>query len=169
MKFYAIFFLNLKDNKLIFCNFCESESIEELKNAAIDYVRQKQGDQQAEITFQDQKKIEYIKNNDNLKEGLYLLPEKDYINLYEKEKCKLSGYIYDSYYTKITKVGQFFLTSLYIELKQYCKCECQKKLVNYKNIRKTNYPFIEELKKLLENGKHNNFGLRPLHVSKKNI
>lgn len=159
MKYYMVYLLNYKENDSVTLKdsySAECDAKNSLERNAIEYIKELQGKQQADICKQDKPPREILKDV-TLKEGMYIVKEVDTIVLYEKITVVVPGTVWNSNSLKINKVGKFYVTEFNFDDSIF-RCTCMlSKPSTVKYTKPTiSLSFVDELKNL--NG---NFGLKP--------
>ena len=152
MKFYCIYYYNILSHqfklKKLYNNIVKAQ--EDLKNIALDYVRDEQGNQQALIAFQDGKDINDIANDAELKAGFYLRIENDVVSLYEKTKIVNTGFLWNSEIFFMQKLAIFNVSDLDLEIKNSCNCSAEISIDKCNHsYDQTNSSFVKELQNLM--------------------
>src|SRR3972149_7695119 len=113
MRYYLIYFLDYKKNDLVNIKdvyITKEDAINNLERIAIEYVKELQGKQQADICKQDTTPEQLLADK-AMKEGLYIRKTDDYIVLYSKTTIIIPGTIWgNSNKLQVQKVGQFNIT-----------------------------------------------------------
>ena len=156
MRYYIVYFLNLQTLKPIFYKYYDDEKIalSKIDSIALEYVKNEQGKQQADIAIQPTKSVIEIQNDTTLKEGLYLKKEGDIMIVYEKTKVALTGYIYSSYEIRMNKIGKFDVTDIDLDIPQNCTIKTKQVSPCERNC-----TYMDELKLRLQQS-DNKFGLK---------
>ena len=158
MKYYIIYFIDHKncDNVIIKELYRSKEdAVLNVEKVAIEYIRNLQGKQQADICKQ-QKSPQDILNDVNLKEGFYILVDNSVVTLYEKISGVIPGKIWNSYELQINKIGLFNYTEYNFDdllFRSICTCSMgiNKRKIN--QLPKSTFKrltFVDELKDKME-------------------
>ncbi len=155
MRYHVVYFLNFQSQKPSFYKYYDDEKKAQsmLDSIALEYVKNEQGKQQADIAFQPTKTVAEIQSDSTLKEGLYLKVENQTVVVYEKINVKLPGYLYSSYETKMNKLGKFDVTDIDLDIPKDCTISVKVPRID------RSYTYIDELKQRLSQV-HNKFGLK---------
>lgn len=159
MKYYIIYFINYKNRDNV--NIKElyrskEDAILNVEKVAIEYIRNLQGKQQADICKQ-QKSPQDILNDINLKEGFYVLVDNYVVTLYEKISAVVPGKLWNSYELQINKIGLFDYTEYNFDdllFRSTCTCSIgiNKRKINH--LPENNFKqltFVDELKDKIKN------------------
>ena len=161
MKYYLIYFLNYKDNDAITLKDsyqCRDDALKNVERNAIEYIKELQGKQQADICKQE-KTPEKILSDTSLKERLYIRKENECIILYEKLTVVIPGTVWNSSSLKIKKIGKFYITEYNFDDSIFrCTCMLTQKSVPKFVKPETKLSFVDELVNL--GGK---FNLKPVN------
>ncbi|ARF10082.1 hypothetical protein Indivirus_12_10 [Indivirus ILV1] len=164
MKYYLVYLLNYKefDSVVLKDMYRErDDAIKSLERNAINYIKELQGKQQADICKQD-KAVEEILADSKLKEGLYIIKDGDAVILYEKTTVVKVGNLWNSRSLKMIKAGKFYITEYNFDESLF---QCNRIVSQISSVKfdkpKSELSFIDELKSL--NGK---FNLKPIKNSK---
>ena len=160
MKYYLVYLLNYKENDSVTLKDsyqAEIDATNSLERIAIEYIKELQGKQQADICKQEKLPKEILKDQ-TLKEGLYIIKEGDAVILYEKVTVVAEGTLWNSNSLKVNKVGKFYVTEFNFDDSVFrCSCMLSRPSTTIKYTKPTiNLSFVDELKKL-----DGNFGLKP--------
>ena len=171
MKYYNIFFLNpTNPTKITYKGTFHEEHDAKfsLPFIALDYVKSEQGSQQADRAYQNDKSLDEIIKNKDLKEGFYLKEDGDVVNLYEKKNIVIPGTIYNSYEIIVDKIGIFGISDLEVDDIHCPACTC---FTSMPHVDKITTPHVSDMIKMLPqpviddlikvHGKEK-FGLRPV-------
>lgn len=127
MKYFLVYFLDYKNQEEVSIKqqYKTKEDAENsLEQVAVDFIKELQGRQQAEICKQYEKSVENIQNDSKLGKGLYIKKENKNITLYEKEEVSMSGYLYGLYNTTaVNKLGSYGVTEVNLDVSEF-KCSC---------------------------------------------
>lgn len=113
MKLSIIYFINVEHPEEVilkgkYNNI--SDAMRDMNNMALDYVKSIDGERQVNIALQTCSPDE-IKNNCELRDGLYLIRDGTVCNVFEK-KSTLQGFFWPSYVPSIRRVALFSVTEL---------------------------------------------------------
>lgn len=114
MKYYIICFLDYTKDDLIQVKnlyHTKEDAINNTERVAIEYIKEMQGKQQADICKQE-KTIDEILNNNKLKEGMYIIKSNNNVILYEKVNITLPGRLWSSLQMEMNKIGLFTVSDL---------------------------------------------------------
>lgn len=164
MRYYIIYFLDYKKNNAISIKdmyLAKEDAYNNLERVAIDYIRDLQGKQQAEICKQD-KTPEQLLVDKTIKEGMYIKKQDELITVYEKITIVLPGRIWNSNDLQVNKIGQISVTEYNFDDIMF-KCDCNFKIerkqsievpliLNNKTTIRPAYNYLDELKMKLESG-----------------
>ena len=164
MKYYLIYLLNYKESDSVILKdsyIDRGDALNSLERNAIEYIKELQGKQQADICKQEKTCADILADT-NLKEGLYFRKDGESIILYEKITIVKPGTIWNSSSLKLNKVGKFYITEYNFDDSIF-RCNC---MLTQKSVPRTVKPeaslsFIDELKNM--NGK---FNLKPTKNSR---
>jgi hypothetical protein len=110
MKYYFICLQGTSDNITIVDKYpTKEDAINNLEKQAIDYVKEMQGKQQANICQQN-KSLDKIAADQSLKEGLYIITSGEVVQLYQKTNTTIPGTLWNSKIMKMDKIGTFSIT-----------------------------------------------------------
>lgn len=164
MRYYIIYFLDYKKNHTITIKdmfLAKEDAYNNLEHVAIDYIKELQGKQQAEICKQD-KTPEQLLADKTIKEGMYIKKQDEMIIMYEKITVVLPGRIWNSNDLQVNKIGQFSVTEYNFDDILF-KCNCNIKIerkqsievplvINNKTTIRPAYNYLDELKQKLNSG-----------------
>lgn len=164
MRYYIIYFLDYKKNNAIIIKdmyLSKEDAYNNLERVAIDYIKDLQGKQQAEICKQD-KTPDQLLVDTTIKEGLYIKKQDEMITLYEKKTIVLPGRIWNTNDLQVNKIGQISVTEYNFDDIMF-KCGCNFKIerkqsievpviLNNKTTIRPAYNYLDELKNKLESG-----------------
>lgn len=168
MRFGIICFLDHKKNdSIIIKNMYKTkeDAFNNLERVAIEYIKELQGKQQAEVCKQD-KTPEKLLADVSIKEGMYIKKVEEHILLYEKTTVIIPGKIWNSNSLQVNKIGQFSVTEYNFDDVLF-KCDCllekrgTEKITINRNALDKHYNFLDELKTKMEFGILSN--LRPVN------
>lgn len=160
LKVVCFFDYDKKKIDLIQTYEIEDLAIQNIEKHALEYIKNQQGIQQSNIALQKNKKENDIIEDDNFKEGYYLLSFENGLKLFEKKKLVSKGYFYTNFDYKIELIGLFMISTLNLDSQQEEEIaidESNNNLVKETKIMKLH--FLEELNKRLTKS-INNFGLK---------
>ena len=172
MRYHLIYFIDYKKNDVVSIKDQYSDKNDANKNIeriAIEYVKEMQGKQQAEICKQD-KTPEQIQLDATLKEGMYIKKSDDSIILYEKITVVQPGFVFNSNIMKVNKIGLFGLNEYNFDESMITRCSCSSQRkpipINKKSTHGGNQALVDELRKLIGDTK-GKFKLKPVNNHKK--
>jgi len=148
MRYYIIYFLDYKKNNVITIKemyLAKEDAYNNLERVAIDYIRDLQGKQQAEICKQD-KTPEQLLVDKTIKEGIYFKKQDEQITIYEKITIVLPGRVWNSNDLKVNKIGQFNVTEYNIGDIEQLKVTILEKDKEIQQLKERNFDDIEQLK-----------------------
>lgn len=118
MKYYLIYFLDYKKNDSITIKenhyLTKEDATNNVERIALEYVKEMQGKQQADICKQT-KSLDEICNSIDIKNGMYIFKSNDNVILYEKTNLILEGKIWNSQTSVMDKLGMFSVTDIEID------------------------------------------------------
>jgi hypothetical protein len=141
MKYFEVHFIDFNDYQVHIkqCFTNQNEAIINLENIAVEYIRELQGKQQADICKQYDTPIEKLSELDK---GLYLHKDGNNIYLYEKKEQHMSGIFSYYHVPKVEKIGLFGIAEFEIETVQNVSVK--------KMQHKEQHNFISELNSVLK-------------------
>lgn len=155
MKYYLVYLLNYKDNDAVILKDSyvgKEDAMKSLERHAVEYIKELQGKQQADICKQEKTSQEILLDI-NLKEGMYYRNEDSVIILYEKCVIIEPGTVWGVKKNKIIKkIGKFYITEYNFDDSIFrCTCMLEKRDTAPKFKRpEITLSFIDELKQLSE-------------------
>lgn len=162
MKYYLVYLLNYKENDTVTLKDsyqAKEDALKSLERNAVEYIKELQGKQQADVCKQEKTPKEILKDV-TLKEGMYYIVEGDAVILYEKVTVIQPGTIWGNSSTlKINKIGKFYITEYNFDDSIFrCTCMLTKANTTTPKYSKPSISlsFIDELK-----NKNGDFGLKP--------
>jgi hypothetical protein len=157
MKYFSIYFLNQKSHDQVEIKdtyLSKDDAINNIERVALDYIVEFNGKQQLEISKQYDRTTDQISSDQSLRPGLYLLKdnkENSSIILYEKINKLVPGTIWNSYETKMEKLGKFYYMLINLDnFQTQCTCNIPKNLDKKEPKNSQAYPYIDELLLALE-------------------
>lgn len=165
MKYYLVYLLNYKDGDTVILKDSyqdRDDALKSLERTGVEYIKELQGKQQAEICKQD-KTVDEILADTKLKEGMYLRKEDTSIILYEKITVFIAGALWGkSKSLQVNKIGKFFITEYNFDDSIFrCTCMTQRASVPKFVRPEATLSFVDELKSLVEKN-DGKFNLRPV-------
>lgn len=172
MKYFVIYYINFTNFKVKLENSYSSqeEANENLLSTSLNFIKEEQGKQQADIALQNDKSEADLLSG-NFREGMYIKSnissEKitDFtVNVYNKIKEIVSGTFYNSWEMKLNKIGMFGVSEVELNipspLPPVLPSGIIKPAIPIRRVNVNNC-YIDELKAKLKN---ENFGLK--HIEK---
>ena len=141
MKYFQVHFIDLHNYQVQIkqCFTNRDEAMANLENIAVDYIKELQGKQQADICKQYETPIEKLAELDK---GLYLHKDGNNLIMYEKNEQVTSGLFSYYHVPKVEKIGLFGIAEFEIETTQN---------ISVKKINHTEkHGFISELNSVLK-------------------
>lgn len=169
MKYFVIYYIDFTNFKVKLKNSyaTQEEANENLLSTALDFVREEQGKQQADIALQNSKSEKDLLT-ENFKEGMYIKSSSDNevitsVTVYNKIKEIVSGTFYNSWEMKLNKIGTFGVSEVELNIPSPLPPILPSGIIQPAIPKRVNTVnnvscYIDELKNKLKSG---NFGLRP--------
>jgi len=166
MKFFIIYYIDYKKNDQAIIKelyYTKEDAVRSIERTAVEYIKELQGKQQSDICKQN-KTLDEIFADNNLKEGMYIKKFGDYVEIYEKMSILSPGRVWNSYDLKVIKAGKFDITEHNFDdvlFKSTCTCSIPiKKIIKPRiHVEDAKATFIDELRDKQANGK---IKLRPV-------
>jgi hypothetical protein len=121
MRLYTIIYIDSKKNGVVITKGCYKSmnvALSDMQNIALNHVKADGGERQETITFQNNKTLDEIKNDNILNTGLYLRNVEDNdiktIHVYEKT-VQDAGLLFSNLKNSIDKIGIFSITEINID------------------------------------------------------
>ena len=166
MKYYLVYLLNYKDNDAVILKDSyvgKEDAMKSLERHAVEYIKELQGKQQADICKQEKTSQEILMDI-NLKEGMYYRNEDSVIILYEKCVILEPGAVWGVKKNKmIKKIGKFYITEYNFDDSIFrCNCMLEKRESAPKIVKPPiTFSFLDEFKTISEKNE-GKFQLKPV-------
>lgn len=118
MKYFVIYYINFTNFKVKLENSYSSqeEANENLLSTALNFVKEEQGKQQADIAVQNDKSEAELLSG-NLREGMYIKCDLSTVSVFNKFKEIIPGKIlWDSWEMKLNKIGMFGVSEVELNI-----------------------------------------------------
>ncbi len=152
MRIYSVFYCDKQNNGSIYFKHqstTEDNAIAKLEKYALEHIKNEEGGKHTKIAFQDSKTLDNIRDDVELRNGLYLKKGDKIINVYEKKTKVIPGMIYNSEEIVVVPVGYFCVAMQDIDVPEPTRCSCQ---LTRQELRPTNsasaHDFISTLKQM---------------------
>lgn len=125
MIYYIIYHLDYKKNDIVAIKdmyITKEDAFNNVERVAMEYIKEFQGKQQAEICKQD-KTPDQLLADTTIKEGMYIRKVNDVITIYEKITFVFTGWLKNSKSLQVNKIGQMSVTEYNFD-DAFFKCNC---------------------------------------------
>lgn len=166
MRYHIIYFLDYKKNDSVTIKemyMSKDDAFNNIEKVAIDYIKELQGKQQADICKQD-KTPEQLLADISTKEGMYIRKYDDHVIIYEKTTVVVPGTLWNSNTLQVNKIAQISVMEYnFDDMLFNCSCKIERKqritipIIPSQNNQKNNsklptYNFMDELKIKMNSG-----------------
>jgi len=158
MKHWFIIFLDrINDTATIVDNFINEELVEKsMEKIVINYIKECNGNSQLPKADRTEIDDQVILNEVDFN-GYFYRKGKGIIDLYEKKIVTLPGWVRNTQEAQIKRVGTYSFSPYHIE--DYKTCNCNVARVSTLDLN-ADIPFLEELRRTLEDNIDGHFGLK---------
>lgn len=128
MRIYSVFYCDKKiDGNMVSLHQSTTEENAQVKleKYALEHIKDEEGAKHTKIAFQDSRSVTNIRDDAELRNGLYLKNEGKMIYVYEKKTQVIPGTFYNGEETVVVPVGYFCVISQNVDVPEPIRCSCQ--------------------------------------------